>query len=140
MGRWFPDGMPQPLADSETLPWWQAAAEHRLTVQRCDDCGFMRLPPAPVCGECRSQALHLTQVSGRGVVYTYTIVHRPIAMDQQVPFVVAVIDLEDAPGVRMISNLVEIDPEQVEVGLPVEVAWEDMSVDLAIPRFKRVDS
>ncbi len=137
MARWFPDGMPQPMADAEALPWWEAASEHRLTVQRCSDCGHMRLPPAPVCGECQSFDLHLTEVSGRGEVYTYTIVHRPIAMEQQVPFIVAVVALEGAPGVRMISNLVDIAPEDVEIGLAVEVAWEDMSDDLAIPRFKR---
>lgn len=137
MARWFPDGMPQPMADREALPWWEAAAEHRLMVQRCDACGHVRLPPAPVCSECRSQELHLTQISGRGEVFTYTIVHRPIAMDQEVPFVVAVIDLEDAPGVRMISNLVDIDPEDVCIGLPVEVVFEDMGEDLSIPRFRR---
>ncbi len=136
MARWFPDGMPQPMADNEALPWWEAASEHKLTVQRCDRCGHMRLPPAPVCSECRSQQLHLCEISGRGEVFTYTIVHRPIAMDQQVPFVVAVIDLEGAPGVRMISNLVEIEPEAVEIGMPVEVVWEDMSDELAIPRFR----
>jgi len=137
--RWFPDGMPQPMSDTETLPWWEAAARHELMVQRCSHCGYMRLPPAPVCGECQSFDLHLTQVSGRGEVYTYTIVHRPIAMDQTVPFVIAVIDLEGAPGVRLISNLVEIDPDEVAIGLAVEVAWEDMSDDLSLPRFKRAE-
>jgi uncharacterized OB-fold protein len=58
-------------------------------------------------------------------------------MDQQVPFIVAVITLEGAGGVRMISNIVDLDPSELEVGMPVQVAWEDMSDDLAIPRFKR---
>jgi uncharacterized OB-fold protein len=134
--RFFPDGMPPVLADAITLPFWQAAAEHRLVVQRCAECGRTRLPPAPVCPACRSESADWKPVSGRGEVYTFTIVHRPIAAGQQLPFVIAVIALEDAGGVRMISNLVGVAPEQVAIGMPVELVWEDMSAELAIPRFR----
>jgi uncharacterized OB-fold protein len=134
--RFFPDGMPQPLADATTLPWWQAAAERRLVVQRCTACGRTRLPPAPVCPACRASGADWKQVSGRGEVYTYTIVHRPIAAGQTLPFVVAVVALEDAGGVRLISNLVDVDPAAVAIGLPVELVWEQMGPDLAIPRFR----
>ena len=134
--RFFPDTMPSPLADAITLPWWQAASQHRLVVQRCTACGHTRLPPAPVCPECRSADCEWQPVSGRGEVYTYTIVHRPIAAGQPLPTVIAVIALEGAGGVRMISNLVGVSPEDVRIGLPVELVWEDMSADLAIPRFR----
>jgi uncharacterized OB-fold protein len=134
--RFFPDGMPQPLADAITLPFWQAAAEHRLVVQRCAGCGHMRLPPSPLCPECRSTDSDWKQLSGRGEVYTYTIVHRPIAAGQPLPTIIAVIALEDAGGVRLMSNLVGAAPEEVAIGLPVELVWEDMSAELAIPRFR----
>ncbi len=134
--RYFPDSMPPPLASTTTLPWWEAAAEHRLVIQRCESCGHTRFPPAPVCPECRSDEAHWQELSGRGEVYTYTIVHRPIAANQQLPYVVAVIALEDADGVRMISNLVDVDPEAVEIGMSVQVVWEDMSEEMAIPRFR----
>jgi len=134
--RYFPDSMPPAMADATTLPWWQAASEHRLVVQRCVACGHTRLPPAPVCPECRSSESDWKQVPGRGEVYTYTIVHRPIAAGQALPYVIAVIALEDAGGVRMISNVVEVEPERLEIGMPVELVWEDMSPDLAIPRFR----
>jgi uncharacterized OB-fold protein len=136
--RFFPDAMPPPLADATSLPWWQAASEHRLVVQRCTACQHTRHPPAPVCPECRSDEADWQELSGRGEVFTYTIVHRPIAAGQELPFVVAVIALEDSGGVRMISNLVGIAPEAVEIGMPVELVWEDMSADLAIPRFRPV--
>ncbi len=136
--RWFPDAMPQPAADAETLQWWQAAAEHRLVVQRCDRCSHLRLPPAPVCPKCRAFESDWQELSGRGELYTYTVIHRPVAPDQDLPFIVAVIELEGADGVRMISNLVDVDPETLEVGLRVEVVWEDMGPDLAIPRFRPV--
>ena len=133
--RYFPDTMPSPLADAITLPWWQAAAEHRLVVQRCRSCGHTRLP-LPLCPECRSASAEWQPVSGRGEVYTYTVVHRPIAQGQPLPTVIAVIALEGSGGVRLISNLVGVDPAGVSIGMPVEVVWEDMSADLAIPRFR----
>ncbi len=136
--RFFPDSMPPPLADATTLPWWQAAAEHRLVVQRCTGCEHTRLPPAPICSECGCADSDWKEVSGRGEVYTYTLVHRPIAGGQDLPFVIAVIALEDSGGLRIISNLVEANLDAVEIGLPVELVWEDMSADLAIPRFRPV--
>ncbi len=138
--RFFPDGMPPPLADAISLPWWQAAAEHRLVVQRCTACSETRLPPAPICPACRSADSDWKQISGRGELYTYTVVHRPIAADQQLPYVIAVIELHDSGGVRIISNLVDVSPDEIEIGLPVELVWEDMSADLAIPRFRPAGS
>jgi len=134
--RFFPDTMPSPLADGITLPWWQAASEHRLVVQRCSACGHTRLPPAPVCPECRSADSEWQEVSGHGEVYTYTVVHRPIAAGQPLPTVIAVIALEGAGGVRLISNLVGANPDEIRIGMPVELVWEDMSAELAIPRFR----
>ncbi len=136
--RFFPDGMPEPMSDVLTLPWWEAAAEHRLVVQRCTACEHTRLPPAPVCPECRSTESDWKEVSGKGEIYTYTRVHRPMAMEQKLPFVIAVVALEGSGGVRMMSNIVGIEPDQVEIGMPVELVWEDMSKDLAVPRFRPV--
>lgn len=138
--RFFPDGMPPPMADATSLPWWEAAAEHRLVVQCCAACEHTRHPPAPVCPRCRSADSDWLPVAGRGEVYTYTVVHRPIAAGQELPYVIAVVALEGAGGVRMISNLVDLDPDEIEIGMPVEVVWEDMSAELAVPRFRPVRS
>lgn len=134
--RYFPDGMPEPMADALALPWWNAASEHRLVVQRCKKCGATQLPPSPVCSECRSNESDWQEVSGKGTVYTYTAVHRPMAANQELPFIIAVIALEDSGGVRMMSNLVEVAADDIEIGMPVEVVWENMSADLAVPRFR----
>ena len=134
--RFFPDSMPPAMADATTLPWWQAAAEHRLVVQACGACGHTRLPPSPVCPECRSDLAHWREVTGRGEVYTYTWVHRPIAAGQELPYAIVVVALEGSGGIRIISNLVGAKPDELSIGLPVEVVWEDMSDDFAIPRFQ----
>lgn len=134
--RFFPDSMPPPMADGITLPWWQAAAEHRLVVQRCTACGETRLPPSPVCSECRSTDSDWQEISGRGEIYTYTCVHRPIAAGQDLPFIIAVIALEDSGGLRIISNIVDAQPDRLKIGLAVDVVWEDMSDELTLPRFR----
>ena len=134
--RFFPDSMPPPLADTTTLPWWEAAAEHRLVVQRCTNCGQTRHPPAPCCAECGSFDSDWQEVSGRGEVYTFTIVHRPIAAEQELPFLVAVIALEGSGGLRMISNLVDVKPEDVSIGMPVEVCFEALEDGAWLPLFK----
>jgi hypothetical protein len=138
--RFFPDGMPPPLADAITLPWWEAAAEHRLVVQCCSGCEQTRHPPAPICPACRSDKAGWRELPGHGEVYTYTVVHRPIAADQALPFLVAVIALDGSDGLRMISNLVDVEPAAVRIGMRVEVVWEDMSEDLAIPRFRPTET
>lgn len=134
--RYFPDSMPPPMVDGTTLPWWQAAAEHRLMVQQCLSCQRYRLPPAPICSQCHSTESRWKEVPGLGEVYTYTLVHRPIAGGQELPFAIAVVALDDTGGLRMISNLVDVEPDQVGIGMPVELVWEDMGPELAVPRFR----
>lgn len=139
--RWFPNSMPPPMVDHYTLPWWQGAAAHQLLVQRCDDCRHTQLPPAPVCSECTSEKLSLQQISGNGTLYSYTTVHRPVAMEQALPFVIAVIELDmtgsgSENGVRLMSNIVDCDPDTLEIGMPVQVVWETMSEEVSVPRFR----
>ncbi len=138
--RWFPDDMPAPMADRDTQAWWEAAAQERLVVQECSDCRRLRHPPGPLCPGCRSSQFGWRKLSGRGQVYTYTVVHRPASARQadQLPFIIAAIELDDAEGIRMVSNLVEIEPDDVKVGTPVRVVWEKMSSELSIPRFRPV--
>ncbi len=136
--RWFPDDLPTPAVSRETLAWWQAAAEHRLLVQRCADCGQTRMPPGPLCPACRSFNRTWQEVSGRGSIYTYTVVHRAYvpSLADKVPYVVIVVELEGSGGTRFMSNLVGVDPRTAHVGMAVELVWEDVAPGLALPRFR----
>src|SRR3954454_19681896 len=100
--RWFPDAMPLPAASAETLPWWEAAREHRLVAQRCSACGQLRHPPGPICPSCGSTESEWQELSGHGEVYTFTVVHQQF-VPADVPYVVIAVEL--AEGVRMVSNL-----------------------------------
>ena len=136
--RWFPDEMPMPAANEETLGWWEEAARKELVIQRCLECGATRHPPSPLCPRCHAPRYEWAPLPGTGTVYTFTIVRQSFlpALADVVPYVVAAIELDDAGGARMVSNLVGIAAEQVSIGMRVEVVWEDMSEHLAMPRFQ----
>jgi hypothetical protein len=123
---------------SWTEPFWLASREHRLTVPRCTNCGTFRFPPSPFCHECQHQDVEYVEVSGAGAIYTYTVARHAVvpALADSVPYVVAVIELDGAPGVRMIANVVESDPQHVHIGARVEVVWDDIDGEVTIPRFR----
>lgn len=138
--RWFPDAMPTPGVSLDTRPWWDAAAEHRLVVQRCDACGTARHPPSPVCPTCAATGVRWDDVAPRGVVYTFTVVRQPFlpGTEDVVPYVVAAVELDDAPGVRLFTNVVGPDALDVAIGDAVDIVFEDMGPEYAVPRAVRV--
>lgn len=138
MSRWFPDDMPAPAVTEDTRPFWEACRRGVLAIQRCTGCGAWRHPPSPVCWRCRSFAHEWAAVSGRGTVYSHALVHRAFlpALEERVPYVVLVVALDDAPGVRLVSNLVDAPPTAARIGLAVEVVFEEMGPELVVPRFR----
>jgi hypothetical protein len=127
-------------ANPWTEPFWRAAAEHRLVAPRCADCGTFRMPPSAFCHACQSQRIDWLPLAGRGTVYSYTIVRRALIplLEGSIPHVIAVIELAGAPGARLVSNVIDVAPERVAVGMAVEVAWDDVREGVAIPRFRAV--
>ncbi len=140
--RWFPDEMPPPAASADTAGWWEACLGHRLVVQRCTSCGTTRHPPGPLCPSCRQGSAQWSELAGTGRVYSYTVVRQAFlaALADTVPYVVAVVEPDGADGARFVSNVVDCDPEDVRVGMAVEVVWEDMGPDLSLPRFRPAPS
>lgn len=136
--RYFPDEMPAPWVSAETLGWWEAAAAHRLVVQRCTACGATRHPPGPLCPRCRATASEWSELPGTGTVFTFTVVRQAFlpALADRLPYVVVAVALDGAGGARMVSNLIEIDAADVAIGTAVRVVWEDVGPALALPRFR----
>jgi uncharacterized OB-fold protein len=128
----------KPLPDRDELntPFWQAAHRHELILQHCQQCGSYHYPAGPFCSECLSDKLEWKKVTGRGVVYTWTVFHRVYhpAFTGDVPYAVVVIELEEGP--RMISNLVDCKLADVKIGMPVEVIFEDISDEISLPKFR----
>lgn len=127
-------GIPLPTPTALSRPHWDGCREGVLRVQRCTACGACVFIPQPICTACQADALEWIVSSGRGTVYSHTTVWRPPRPEFEVPYVVAIIELEE--GWHMLSNVVGCAPEQVSVGLPVEVAFRRMSDEITLPVFQ----
>ena len=125
---------PLQTISGETKPFWDFCRQGKLLLQRCDRCNEYQFYPRGICAHCWSNDIKWVQSSGRGTVWTFTVTHqnRTPGFDTG-PYVLALVELEE--GVKMFTNILECEPGDVKIGMPVEVAWEDMSDDLAIPRF-----
>ncbi len=129
---------PLPVVNSWAKPFWEGCAEHRLLIQRCSSCNQSVFYPRIACPHCSSDTLNWEEASGRGKIYSYTIVENnaPSAFAQDVPYVVAVIKLQE--GVQMLSNIVDCDFDQLECELPVEVVFEELNEDFTLPKFRPI--
>ncbi len=125
---------PLPRPSALSAPFWEGCREGRLLVQRCGDCGSYVFIPQPVCTGCLGSGLAWVESSGRGTLYSYTVVHRPQRPVFEVPYVVAVVELEE--GWHMLSNLIDVEPDAVEIGMPLEVSFREMSPDITLPFFR----
>lgn len=126
---------PLPVVDPSTRPFWEAAKAHRLVLQRCRDCGTHIFYPRANCTACYSDRLEWKEAGGEGTVYSYTIAHRPAgpAFKEDLPYVVAIIALEEGP--RILSNIVTKDMANVAIGSKVRVIFEDVTEEITLPKF-----
>ena len=127
---------PLPAYDNVNRPYWDAAKEHEFVLQKCEDCGHVQFPPAGVCSNCLSDKVGWTRASGRGRVWSFNVFHQVYweSFRDEVPYNVAWVELEEGP--MIISNLVDIKNEDIRVDMPVEVAFEDITEEWTLPKFK----
>jgi uncharacterized OB-fold protein len=130
---------PAPRPDEESAPYWSATLEKQLLVQRCETCGHHQLYARPHCLVCRS-AVTWVEASGRGTVYSYTVIRQNPSRSFRhlIPFVVALVDLEEGP--RLMTNIVGCEPEAVSIGAPVRVRFESVSDQAALPLFELAET
>ncbi|WGL53994.1 zinc ribbon domain-containing protein [Nocardioides sp. BP30] len=121
-----------------TEPFWAAAKERRLVAPQCSACGQFRLPPTPYCPECSSNEVTWTELSGRAEVYSFAVVHGFPGMPD-VTLVPVVVDLPDAPGARLVSNIIDIDPTEVTIGMQLSVDFHPIADGWLLPVFRRAD-
>lgn len=128
--------LPSPTPQSE--PFWQAAKQHRLSMQQCDGCGGLLFYPRSLCPECWSEDLRWVELSGAGSVYTYTLAHHPThpTFADEVPYVIAVVELAEGP--RLTANLVGCAPDQVKIGMPVTAVYDDVTPAVTLVKFRPV--
>lgn len=123
---------PLPKPTSLTEPFWQATKEGRLLTQRCAGCGKFVFRPEMACPGCFGSDLEWVESSGRGEVYSFSIVHRAPSPAFEVPYVVAIVELEE--GWHLLTHVVGCEPDEVRVGLSVRVSFVDCG-EVALPFF-----
>jgi uncharacterized protein len=129
-----PAGIP-PAVTEETAPFWAAASEGRLLVERCGDCGAEGFPPRGICRRCRSRALAPHEVTGSGEVYSFTVNHQRWLPGLDVPYALVLVEFPEHPGVRVMGRIRGCAPQDVAVGMSVEIGFEPGPGGFAIPSF-----
>jgi uncharacterized OB-fold protein len=133
---------PVPVADSQSLGFWEAAAEHRLAIQRCTNCDWLSYPPDILCARCCSpqRSFRWETVSGRARLRSWTVVRTAFlpGFAPYVPYVVAAAELEEQDGLRVTARLVDGPYAALTYGAAVETVFEDMAGGVAVPMFRLV--
>jgi len=114
--------------------WWEGVGRGELLIQKCRGCGALRHPPRPMCGRCQALEWDGVAASGRGTVYSFTVLHHPKVPGYDYPLVCALVEL--AEGTRLVSNLVDCKPADVRIGMPVVLAMTDVDEEMRLPLFR----
>ena len=125
-----------PTIEDDTRPFWDAAGEGRFLVKRCRACGAVHHYPRQFCPSCWSDDVAWVDASGRATLYTWSVVYANDLppFPERLPYVAAVVDLEEGP--RVMTNIVDCDPDSVRVGQAVELVFHDTGAGSALPRFR----
>jgi hypothetical protein len=123
-----------PTTTLDTRFFWDALKEDRLVIQRCTACGTLRHPPRPMCPACNALAWDTVDASGRGTVHSFVLPRHPPLPWFEGTYLVALIDLEE--GTRIVSNLCDVAPEDVAIGMPVELFFARFDDGLVLPQFR----
>lgn len=128
---------PLPIVDVQSEPFWTACKENRLIIQKCNVCGTNRFPATHYCANCRSQSYEWIDASGKGKVFSWIIVNHPVPGDiwgDAVPYAVGLIELDE--GVRMLSNIVDCEPDKIAGDMRVEVTFAPAGGGFKLPKFR----
>lgn len=124
-----------PTINRDNQFFYDGLRQHKLLIQRCAQCATLRVPPRPMCGRCQSLSWDAVESTGRGTVYSFVIPHYPPLPFFDYPYVVALVELDE--GVRVVSNLRDVDPNDVKVGMAIEVFYEAFNDDeLVLHQFR----
>lgn len=129
-----PNTIPMPRPSVFSQPFWDACKRGELTFQRCNVCEGIVFIPQPACTHCLSGDLRWERSAGKGAIYSWTVVWRPQTPAFQIPYAIAIIDVDE--GYQMMTNIIGVDPATLEVGQRVEVSFHKMNDEITMPYFR----
>jgi uncharacterized protein len=126
---------PRPTLDDKAF--WDWCRRRELRFQRCASCHAFRHPPVPACPRCRSVVCEWIQAPGLAHLFSYTIVHHPVSdlIRERVPYNIAIVQFAGIEGVRLVSNIVDLAPENIRIGMELRLLWEVADNGIPLPRF-----
>jgi hypothetical protein len=129
---------PLPLPDEVTAPFWEGCRRGELRMQRCAACERFRFHPRPMCPHCQSFDASWVRMSGEGVIFSFVICHAPVlpAFQALVPYAVALVELAEDPGLRMVGGVLDAAPESLRIGQKVAVAFEEIADGVVLPQWR----
>jgi uncharacterized OB-fold protein len=127
---------PVPLLNDDNRDFWTGGRDGELRIVRCNDCGYYIHPPSPRCPRCLGDDVEPSPVSGRGVVYTYTVNRREWSLGLDVPYVIAIVQLDEQPDLRLMTNIVGCSADEVAIDMPVRVEFREQG-EAFVPVFRR---
>ena len=127
---------PLPVIQPWSKLFWNAARERRLLIQECRNCGKKIFYPKKYCPECRSTDIGWVESSGEGKVYSFSTLYLGVhpKFEEDAPYTIAIIELNE--GVRLMSNIVNCDPKDIQCDMPVKVTFEDVTEEITLPKFE----
>ena len=127
---------PLPAISSLNAPYWDGLKQREVKLPRCNDCHTLWYPPAPFCPECWSRSFAWEKLSGRGKVNSWVVFHQAYfsSVKDEIPYNVAEVELDEGP--RLLTNLVGIENADIEIGMPVEVVFEDVTEEVTLAKFR----
>jgi uncharacterized OB-fold protein len=135
---YFPADMPRPEPTMDEAAFWDYCSKRSLRFQSCAQCATLRHPPIPMCYRCHSCETNYVEAPMEAQVYSYTVVHHAShpAVTTKLPYVVAVVEFPTLPGVRLITNLTDVEPGEVKIGMRCSLWWDDIGDGMFVPRFR----
>ncbi len=127
---------PLPVPSKWSQPFWDGAKQHKLLLKKCAKCGHIDHPPYLYCTECSAEQYKWVEASGRGMIYAFTttLIGAPLPFTEDIPYTIAMVDLDEGP--RMLTTIVDAEPAELKIGMKVEVVFDNVTEEIAIPRFR----
>jgi uncharacterized OB-fold protein len=131
---------PLPRMQGLSKEFYDWCKQHELRFQRCSGCGVWRHVPREMCARCGSWRWEWVRASGRGTLFSWTVAAHAMhpAFKEQVPYAPAIVEMEE--GVRLLSEVVDCPPDDLQIGMPVEVVFDDVTPEVTLPKFRRLEA
>lgn len=129
---------PVPQITAVSKPFWDACLQHKLQVQKCDSCGRFRFYPCEACPDCRATDYKWVEISGRGKILTWIVVHRSVdpIWQERAPFVTGIVEIEEQKGCFIPGIILGAQPADVQGGMSVKVEFEETDPGVVVPRWR----